>query len=163
MIHEHSELLNPVLHWSAAHQQRVTGSWQPLSYGSCPLGARILDVVRLVDNQRGDIDIGPVKCSKRAEGRQCHAAMTRPILESAVSVRPMKTRNPFQSGVPCDFVLPVRQHTGGADHKEVRRSLRAKVTKHRQGLDGLAQAHLVTEDRACLDERELGAEGLVPA
>ena len=68
-----------------------------------------------------------------------------------------------QLAVPRDLVSPVDQDAGRAYDEEVPPPFDMEVAHGRQGLDGLAQAHLVAEHRPFLAKRELRAEGLVPA
>ena len=68
-----------------------------------------------------------------------------------------------QLRVAQDLVLPVRQHAGGTDDEEVRRSVGPEMAQHRQCFNGLAETHLVAEDGPLLDQREFCSEGLVAA
>ena len=68
-----------------------------------------------------------------------------------------------QLGVLLDLVSPVGDHARRTDNEEVRRTLGPEMTKDRQRFNGLAEAHLVTEDDPPLGQRELRPEVLVNA
>jgi hypothetical protein len=65
--------------------------------------------------------------------------------------------------VPGDLVDPVDDDARRAHHQEPAPSTGGEAGHHRDGLDRLAQSHLVADDDAFAGQRELGPEHLVAA
>lgn len=63
--------------------------------------------------------------------------------------------------VAASFVRPIHKDAGGAHDQKVTGALGSKVAQRSERLDGLAQAHLVSEHRLLLAEGELRPENLV--
>ena len=157
------ELVDPVLHRRAGEEQHPLGPGGDPVDRPRPLGVGVLHVVRLVDDQQR----GP----RRRAGRACRASRTwsRRRRRGAANGPAARARS-----LPCsathrqrrvlgDLAGPVDEHAGRADHEEVGGAARGEMGHRRDGLDRLAQPHLVAEDDPPLHQREPGAEGLVAA
>ncbi|WP_334608761.1 hypothetical protein [Micromonospora sp. CPCC 205546] len=63
----------------------------------------------------------------------------------------------------CNLIEPVHDDAGRADDEEVTPSGGSEVGADRDGLDRLAQPHLVTEDATALQECVPDSESLIAA
>jgi hypothetical protein len=117
--------------------------------------------VRLVDHQeRGPQVVRQVEPAEHLERRDRDAAAVEPGRRSLLAVVAVHHHG-RQVGVLLDLALPVGDDARRAHDQHVRAARGHEVRGHGDGLHGLAQTHLVAEDRAPLDQRVLGAELLV--
>jgi hypothetical protein len=127
------------------------------------LGIHVLCVVRLINHQQAEVHFrGLGQCAQRVVGGDRDAAVADPRLEVPLAVRAVQPVGP-QLTVPPDLVSPVDQDARRAHDEEVRSAFGMEMAHRSQGLDALAQAHLIAEYRPLLAQRKLRAERLVPA
>ncbi len=140
----------------------MLGARCPGGHGLRPLGLGVLDVVRLVDHEhrgRGQVEREEPDLLERRHG---HAALARPLCGLLGTLGAVDVER-AQRAVPPDLAHPARHDARGAHHEEVRRAARGEVRHRGDGLHGLAEAHLVAEDRASLGEGVARPEHLVAA
>jgi len=158
---EVAELLDPVLHRRSGEEQRPLRPGDDHGDLLRALRLGILDVVGLVHHHHRDSRVGDaVEATEGVERGDRDTAGPQPAPGGrvpAVAVQAVAV----EGGVLADLVDPVDLHTGRADHEETGLPVRRQVGHRGEGLDGLAEPHLVAEDRVPLVDRVLGAEHLV--
>ena len=114
-----------------------------------PLAACILDGLRLVENQQVIAMLGQLSRIAPQQGiRRKHDVMIRNLGETAFALGPVQRKHAQRRGETRCFVAPVEDQRSGQDDQ--RRTVKAPrfllEQQMRQGLRGLAQAHVVGQD-----------------
>ena len=163
VVDQGAELVDPVLHRRAGEEQHPVGALHPSPHGLRPLRVGVLHEVGLVDDHHGQLDaVRRLQRPQRLVGGDAEAALVGPPRQRPVAVGPVDAVG-VQLAVLGHLLHPVDQHAGRAHGQEVGVAPGPQVGERGDGLDRLAQAHLVAEDRPPLAQGELGAEGLVAA
>ncbi|MNF55239.1 hypothetical protein D3C84_366940 [compost metagenome] len=148
-VEQRPEFAQVVFQRRAGQAQALPGL--QLAGGQRGLAARILDVLRFVENQqliglrRQRLEVA----RQQGVGGQDDVVLA-DQLEQRTPLRPVQGQHPELRGEVRGFVLPVGDQAGG--HDDQRRAVQAPglflAEDMRQGLQGLAQAHVVGQHAA---------------
>ena len=163
------EVAQAVLDRSAGQEERVLGAPRQASHRPRAVGFGVLDVVGLVDDQEIQAAERLVRFiirqerAQRREGGHGDSAGLLPARQVRVAFRPVEQQR-IERRVTLDLARPVVDHDGGRhDQEALAGSGLLQVRAGREGLQRLAEPHFVSQQRAPLDQHELGAELLIAA
>ena len=161
---EITEFLDPVLQRGAGQEDRSLRAIDQGRGAQGSLGARILDVVRFVEDQAcrsGAFRYPAFQPTEDVVGGDRDSTVADPGLQRVVATGPVQATR-AQRGLGLDFAHPVGHDSGGAHDQEVGGALGAQVGAYGECFDCLSQPHLVADDDLALHDREAGTERLVP-
>lgn len=158
------ELHDPVLHRGPGHQEGALAALRPpaTAWGRLA-GLRVLHGVRLVHHQQCDLPAGRGgKAARRVEGGPPGPAPPLPAAKARCRSGPCSTVTRRALRASTSRVQFTKTLAGQTTMKWFSPAA-AKLCRHGDRLDGLAESHLVAEQHLALREREPRAERLVAA
>ena len=154
------QFLQSVLQRGAGEEGHMLGAGGEAGHGLAALGFGILDRVGLVHRDEVHRTEAVEELPERGEGGDGDATLAVPLLQLVVAVEAMDDDG-AELRVLADFALPVDEDRIRGDHEEPSLALGGQVAHRGQHLHGLAQAHVVAQQRPTLVHQVLGAEELV--